>query len=69
MIYYQFHDKEEYREFYEMYEFAMVNDNSRAYYENYQNAIKEWRKKKSVRTDSAFKKRKNKNIRDGMFLL
>lgn len=44
MIYYQFHDKEEYREFYEMYEFAMVNDNSRAYYENYQNAIKEWRK-------------------------
>lgn len=44
MIYYQFHDKEEYREFYEMYEFAMVNDNSRAYYENYKNAIKEWRK-------------------------
>lgn len=44
MVYYQFHDKEEYREFYEMYEFAMVNDNSRAYYENYQNAIKEWRK-------------------------
>ena len=44
MIYYQFHDKEEYREFYKMYEFAMVNDNSRAYYENYQNAIKEWRK-------------------------
>lgn len=44
MIYYQFHDKEEYREFYEMYEFAMVNDNSRAYYEIYQNAIKEWRK-------------------------
>ena len=44
MVYYQFHDKEAYREFYEMYEFAMVNDNSRAYYENYQNAIKEWRK-------------------------
>ena len=44
MIYYQFHDKEEYRKFYEMYEFAMVNDNSRAYYENYQNTIKEWRK-------------------------
>ena len=42
MIYYQFHDKEEFREFYEMYEFAMVNDNSRAYYENYKNAIKEW---------------------------
>lgn len=44
MIYYQFHDKEEYRNFYEEYEFSMVNDNSRAYYENYQNAIKEWRK-------------------------
>ena len=44
MVYYQFHDKEEFRKFYEMYEFAMVNDNSRAYYENYQNAIKEWRK-------------------------
>ena len=44
MIYAYFHDKEEYRDFYEEYEFAMVNDNSRAYYENYQNAIKEWRK-------------------------
>ena len=44
MIYAYFHDKEEYRDFYEEYEFAMVNDNSRAYYENYQNAIKEWRR-------------------------
>lgn len=44
MIYYQFYDNEQCREFYEMYEFAMVNDNSRAYYENYQNVIKEWRK-------------------------
>lgn len=44
MIYYQFYDNEQCRKFYEMYEFAMVNDNSRAYYENYQNVIKEWRK-------------------------
>lgn len=44
MIYNYFHDKEGYREFYEIYEFAMVNDNSRAYYENYQNAIEKWRK-------------------------